>query len=510
MSFKRKIQEIETLRAKIKQGDGDKTIALQHDDGKLTAIERVEKLLDPGSFLELELFSKPIETGLDVDENTIRGDGIVTGYGEVSGRPICVWAQDITIGGGFCGITHSAKMVRLLERALKARVPCIGIIDSKGIRTEDIITTPSNYSYDAMAQIQTKASGVIPQISLIMGPCLGAATISAFLSDFVFMVKKSSYACVASPSGDVEENDVGGALLHAKKSGCCDVLAENENECIKKTREILSYLPLNNTDRMINIDTGDPPDRLVDEVTELVPIDSRKPFNMRKLVSIIVDNDKFFEIKKGWAANLIVGFARLGGRSVGIIANNPLIKGGCLDVDSSDKHARFVRFCDAFNIPLIYFADTPAFLPSVKQERKGIIRHGAKTVFANSVATTPQIQVYIRKCYGGGNLAMPGNNLGGDFGIAWPSAELFLMHPEGAVSIINRKDISTAKDPQLEFRSRVEQFRSMGAVENIWEAMTIQDYIKPKDTRAYLIKTLKFLEGKSVGTEWKRHDNMPL
>jgi acetyl-CoA carboxylase carboxyltransferase component len=505
-----KIRRIEDLRSKLKQGGGIEAINQHHKAGKLTARERVEKLLDPGTFFELEPFCKPIETGMEIDKQTVRGDGLVSGYGDVSGRPICVWAQDATVLGGRVGIIHGAKIVTVMERALKSRVPCVGMIDSEGMRVEDIITTPTDYSYDRIMYLQTQASGVVPQIFLIMGPCVGAATLSALLADFVFMVRKSSYALVSpSPSGG-DSYEMGGADVHYRNSGCCDVLAENDEDCIEKARELLRFFPLNNTEKVPIMDTEDDPQREVPELLDLVPVDSKKPFSMRQAISLIVDNGHFFEIKKGWAANLIVGFAYLGGQAIGMIANNPEFKGGCMDVDSADKMARFVRFCDAFHLPLVYLADTPAFLPGIEQERKGIIRHGAKIVFSNSVASVPQIQVYVRKCYGGGNLAMPGNCIGGDMGLAWPTSEILLMHPEGAVSIIYRKEIAAAKSAEEELRKRVAQFREAGSVENIWEAITVQDYIHPKDTRSKLIKSLKAVGDKVEERHWMKHDNMPL
>ncbi|OPX39723.1 MAG: hypothetical protein B1H11_02295 [Desulfobacteraceae bacterium 4484_190.1] len=443
-----KIEIIEKMRSELLSGTDSEAIETRHKARALTARERVEKLLDPGTFYEIELFSKPIETGLPVDKKTIRGDGLVVGYGDVNGQPICVWAQDATMFGGKVGITHGAKIVTLIERALKA--------------------------------------------------------------NFVFMVRNSSYMCVSSPPEGVASEDMGGAPMHFKKTGCCDVLADSDEECIQKAKELLGFLPSNNNDTAPLVDNGDDVNREVPELLDIVPGDSKKPYRVQDVIIAIVDNGQFFETKGGWATNLVVGFARFGGKSVGIIANNPWIMGGCLDVDSADKLARFVRFCDAFNIPLVYLADTPAFLPGIEQERRGIIRHGAKTVFANSVATTSQIQVYLRKCYGGGNLGMPGNNLGGDFGILWPTAEVLLMHPEGAVSIIYRKEIAEADDPKKEYQQRVAQFKETGAVENVWEVMTGQDYIHPKDTRSKIIRTLRLLEGKRLETRWHKHDNMPL
>lgn len=503
------IKKIEELRLKLLQSS-PQAVEAQHKAGKLTARERVEKLVDSGTFFEIEMFSKPIATGFAIDKQTTRGDGLISGYGEVTGRPVCIWAQDATVLKGRFGFTHLAKMVTLMERALKARIPCIGLIDSEGIRVEDMISTPTNYSYDKLIHVQTTASGIIPQISLIMGPCIGTAAISAQLSDFVFMVRNTSYSCaLASPEG-VGLDEIGGAAMHYKDSGCCDVLADNDEACIEKARDLLSYLPLNNCEKPSEVDTGDSPNREVPELCEIVPVKGMKPYNVKDVINVIVDKGHFFEIKAGWAMNLVVGFARFGGKSVGIVANNPQIKGGCLDVDSADKLARFVRFCDAFNIPLIYLADTPAFLPSIEQEQRGIIRHGAKVVFSNSEATTPQIQIYLRKCYGGGGLAMPGTNLNGDFGLAWPTAEILLMYPEGAVAIIDRKEIASAENPKEEFNKRLAEFKSAGAVENVWEDHTVQDFINPKDTRSMIVKTLKMLERKREVSYWKKHDNMPL
>jgi len=481
-------------------GPDPEAIEARHRSGKLTARERVEKLFDPGTFFEIDLLARPVETGFPKDKESIRGGGVIVGYGDVNGRPVCVWAQDAMVFGGRVGVVHARKIVEVIERAVKARIPCIGMIDSEGILVEDMISTPSNYSYDRIVYEQTRASGVIPQISLIMGPCKGAAAISAQLSDFVFMVRDGSHACVSGPAGEVTPEELGAAATHFRKTGCCDVLAENDEECIQKARELLSFLPSNNRDKPPPVDHGDDINREVPELLDIVPGDVRKPYKIQKVI----------HARGGWADNLVVGFARFGGKTAGLIANNPRVLGGCLDVNSADKHARFVRFCDAFSIPLVYFADTPAFLPSVKQERRAIIRHGSKVVFSNSMATTPQMQIYLRKCYGGGNLAMPGSNLGGDLGLLWPSAEVLVMHPEGAVSIIYRKEIAEADDPRREYQDRIAQFKEAGAVENEWEGWSGQDYIHPKETRSKIIKTLRLLEGKKVEMTCRKHDNIPL
>ena len=505
-----KIHEIEKLKREVAKGVDAQAVDAHRKAGKLTARERIERLLDHGTFCEIEMLCKPIEIGLRTHRKSTFGDGVIAGYGEVNGRPICVWAQDATVLGGRVGIVHGAKIVRVIERALKARVPCVGIIDSEGVRELEMMTIPTNYSYDRIMYAQVMASGVIPQISLIMGPCIGPAGISAQLSDFVFMVRDTSQAYITCPPERTVLKEIGKADMHSKSSGCCDVLADGDEACLGNARELLGFLPLNNRESPPEMDTGDDPQREVPELFDIVPMDSRKPYDVHDVITKIADDGQFFEIRKGWATNLVVGFARFGGKACGLIANNPRIMGGCLDVDSADKLARFVRFCDAFRIPLVYLADTPAFLPGIEQERKGIIRHGSKVVLANSVASTPQVQIYLRKCYGGGNLAMPGNNLGGDFGLAWPTSELLLMHPEGAVAIIYRKEIAAADDPQEEFNKRLEQFKNAGAVKNIWESLSVQDFINPKHTRAKLITALEFLEGKEEIGYFKKHDNMPL
>jgi len=505
-----KIKRIDELRANLLSGPSPEAVEARHLAGKLTARERVEQLFDPGTFYEIDPFAKPIETGFPKDQESTRGDGVVVGYGDVNGRPACAWAQDAMVFGGRVGIVHARKIVEVIERAVKARIPCIGMIDSEGILVEDVISTPSNYSWDRIMCEQVKASGVIPQISLIMGPCNGAAAISAQLSDFVFMVREGSYACVSRPPDGSTPEETGTAATHFRKTGCCDVLAENDADCLQKARELLGFLPSNNSDRPPPVDNGDEINREVPELLDIVPGDVRKPYKIQKVIRVLADNKQFFETRGGWADNLVVGFARFGGKTAGLIANNPRVLGGCLDVNSADKHARFVRFCDAFSIPLVYLADTPAFLPAIKQERRGIIRHGSKVVFSNSMATTPQIQIYLRKCYGGGNLAMPGSNLGGDLGLLWPSAEVLIMHPEGAVSIIYRKEIAEAEDPRKEYQERLAQFKEAGAVENEWEGWSGQDYIHPKETRSKIIRILRLLEGKTIEMTYRKHDNIPL
>jgi acetyl-CoA carboxylase carboxyltransferase component len=508
--MEKEIQRLETLRSKILRGGRHKHSKTRAEEGKSSARHRVKTLLDPGTFFEIDMFSKPISTGFPADKKSMHGDGLIAGYGEINGRPVCLWAQDRSVFGGRAGIVHGQKIVSVMERAIRIRVPCIALIDSEGIREQEMLGTPTDYTYDRLIFLQSQASGVIPQISLIMGPCLGPAAVSTQLSDFVFMVKGKSYTCISSWNSEMELEKMGGTETHFNQSGCCDFIADRDKDCIKEIKQLLAFLPLSNEDEPPWVETGDDPNRKVPELLSLVPQDSKKPYDIHDVIKAIVDNGEFFETKRGWARNLVTGFARFGGKPAGVIANNPMVLGGCLDVNSADKLSRFVRFCDAFNMALVYLADTPAFLPSIEQERKGIIRHGAKAVFSNSVASTVQIQIYLRKCYGGGNLAMPGSNLGGDIGLAWPTSELLLMKPEGAVGIIYRKEIQSAEDPKEEFRKRLANFKDAGAVENLWEAVSVQDYIDPQDTRAKIVRALQILSRKREIYYKGKHDNMPL
>jgi len=513
LDIREQVQEIEKTRERILLGGGPDEIEKQHRQGKLTARDRVEKFVDSGSFAEHQTFVRPTMTGIEAIDKEVqrfRGDGIVAGYGKVNGRPLCLWAQDATVFGGRVGTMHGVRMTEITARALRARIPLVGMFDSQGMRVEDVITTPTNYSYDGLMQIQTSASGVIPQLSLVMGPCVGAAAFCAQLADFVFMVRRVSYAYVSPPPPGISLDEMGGAWMHAKSTGSCDVLCESDEDCLAKAKELLSFLPLNCWEKPPVLDTGDDPEREISELLDLIPTNTLKPYDMYQFISLIVDNGCFFEIKHYWATNLIIGFAHMSGHPVGIIANNPQSKGGCLDVDAADKEARFARFCDAFDIPLIWICETPAFLPAVEQEHKGIIRHGSKQVYANSETSAPMLTVYPRKAYGGGNLAMPGNMLGGDVGLAWPSARILLMDPQGAASIKYRREVEAAPDKEAELRRRTQEFKAASSTETVWEMITLQDYIRPEQTRAKLIKYLQFLLNKKKERAWRKHDNIQL
>jgi acetyl-CoA carboxylase carboxyltransferase component len=505
-----KLARIEADRAERVLGGGTDEIEKQHNKNRLTARERIDLLLDQNTFQELDLWFDAYRTGFDIDNETSPGDGVVVGWGEVNGYPVYVWAQDATVLDGTMAEVHFRKIVTVMERALRERIPIIGIYDSMGIRIQNAIKQHSHYSFGSMMRFQTLSSGVIPQVSLVMGPCSGGAALSAALADFVFMVRDTSYMHVAAvPPGTTSEK-TGDPKTHFQMAGTCDVLASNDEECIQKCRELLGYVPANNTLTPPVSDTNDPPDRIEEELMEIVPVDTSKFFDMRKVIEKVVDNGTYFEIKKMYATNLSVGFARFNGQAVGIIANNSMSKGGTMDVDSSDKHARFTRFCDAFNIPLIYFADTPGFLPSAEQEKRGILRHGTMVIHATSEVTVPQITVFVRKCFGGAQLAMPTEWLQADRGIAWPSVSRGVMGAPGLMSILWRKKIQSAATPEEADRLRKEGIEVMEKTVERYTRISNDDFIDPRRTRSYLIQALKCTENKQQERPWRKHENMNL
>jgi acetyl-CoA carboxylase carboxyltransferase component len=514
-----KIKELRKKRERLEKGGGDKQIERQHRRGKLTARERIEILVDPGSFSEIDMLASARATGFDIDKKEFPADAVITGSGEIEGRPIFLYAQDFTVMGGTMGSVHARKVIKVMEKALKMRVPCIGLIDSGGVRVQDAVTREYRNSYHSMFFLHTRSSGVIPQVSLMMGPCAAGASYSPVLTDFLIMVRNTSYMYIASPpliravtGEEVTPEELGGADVHATVSGCCDLVADDDESCLLLARRLLGYLPPNNKEQPPRLETGDDPGRESPELNQMLPMDLKKPYDVRALLEIILDHDQFFELKPDWAKNMVVGLGRLDGHTVGVVANQPAHIGGALDIDSADKEARFIRFCDAFNIPLVFFVDTPAFLPGVDQEHGGIIRHGAKVLYAISEATVPKLTVFLRKGYGGGAPAMCTEPMGSDLVLAWPSAEMGLMGAEGAVNIIYRKKIEAAKDPEkLRKKLVAEYMESMGKFPYHAAAMGwVEDIIEPKDTRKILIQALARFRNKQEERPWKKHGNIPL
>jgi acetyl-CoA carboxylase carboxyltransferase component len=517
--MRQKLAELKAERERVIHLASSKAVERQHSRGKMTARERIKFFFDPETFAELNLFAKPRITGFDIDQQELTGDGVITGYGNVAGRPVYAYAQDFTIAGGSQGTVHGKKTLRVMKQALKARVPCVHMIDSGGVRIQDAVTRDFNDSYQLYFYYHTVSSGVIPQIGLLMGPCAAGAAYSPILTDFLIMVKKTSHMYIASPTliksvqfVDVTEEEIGGAKMHAEVSGCCDVLAENDEDCLQKCRDLLSFLPAHNREEPPVVPTGDDPNRRDEELLDIVPVDSKKWYDMHQVIQRIFDRGHFFEIKPDFARNMITGFARLDGRSVGIVANNPKHKAGAIDINAADKEARFVRFCDCFNIPLIFLVDTPAYLPGADQERGGIIRHGAKVLHAISEATVPKFTVYIRKAYGGGNPAMCGEPLGSDLLLAWPTTEMGLMNPEGAVNIIYRNEIAASPNPEEVRARRLAEYKSTfgrfpyHAAQMRW----VEEIIDPRDTRSLLVQALKTYRHKTDERPWKKHGNIPL
>lgn len=519
MDMREKLKELEEERQKLAAVSTPQAIKRQHSQGKMTARERIEAFFDPGTFWEAGAWAKPRPTGFDIDERDLTGDGVITGHGMVQDRPVYAYAQDFTILGGTVATVHAKKAVRIMEQALKMRVPCIHMVDSGGIRVQDAVTRDYMAAYTRYFYVHSISSGVIPQIGLLMGPCAAGAAYSPMLTDFLIMVKGTSHMYIASPTlikavqfADITEEELGGAMVHARISGCCDLVAENDEDCIRKTKELLSFLPSNNQEMPPVVDTKDDPNRRDEELLDIVPADPKKWYDMHRVIVHIVDSGYFFEMKPEYARSMITGFARLDGHTVGIIANNPMVKAGSIDIDAADKEARFIRFCDCFNIPLVFLVDTPAYLPGIDQEHGGIIRHGAKVLHAISEADVPKLTVYIRKAFGGGVPAMCNESLGADIMLAWPTTLMGLMAPEGAVDIIYGRDIARAENPAEFRRKKIDEYNATvgrfpyHAAHMRW----VEDIIDPRDTRRLLIQALKIYSNKTEERPWRKHGNIPL
>ena len=503
---------IEVKRKESRAGGGQSRIDKQHEKGKLTARERLDVLLDPDSFEEQGMFVEHRCQNFGMDQNKTSGDGVVTGMGTINGRPVMVYSQDFTVLGGSLSETNAKKICQVLDNAAKYKYPVIGINDSGGARIQEGVDSLGGYG--EIFQRNVNLSGVVPQISLILGPCAGGAVYSPALTDFTFMVKESSYMYLTGPDvvktvthEDVTHEDLGGASVHNKKTGVCDGAFNNDIDCMQQMRSFFNYLPLSNTDGVPIVPTSDPADRVEMSLENLIPENPNKPYNIRILIEKIIDEGDFFEIKPDFAKNIITGFGRFEGRTVGIVANQPEHLAGCLDIHASTKAARFVRYCDAFNIPLLTLIDVPGFLPGTDQEHNGIIKHGAKLLYAYAEATVPKISVIVRKAYGGAYIVMNSKHLMGDLNFAWPSAEIAVMGAKGAVAVLHR-DIA---NDEKKLNSKIAEYKQKFS-NPLFAASRgyIDDIIRPYNTRQRLCSAFALLERKKIERLWKKHDNLPL
>ncbi len=511
-----KIRHLSEMRTRSRMGGGDARAEAQHKKGRLTARERIELLLDKGSFREVDAFVEHRTHDFDLQDQKFLSDSVVTGWGTIQGRLLYVFSQDFTVFGGSLGEVHSAKICKVMEMAMKAGAPIIGLNDSGGARIQEGVVSLGGYA-DIFLR-NTLASGVIPQLSAIMGPCAGGAVYSPALTDFIFMVRNSSYMFVTGPDvvkavthEDVSFEDLGGASVHSEKSGVCHVVGDSEADTLLMMRTLLGYLPQNNMEDPPFVKTADDPLRMEEALDTIIPEAADKPYDIKEVIRLIMDVGEFFEIHENYAANIVVGFARLGGHTVGIVANQPAILAGVLDIDASEKGARFVRFCDSFNIPIVTFEDVPGFLPGTYQEHHGIIRSGAKLLYAYCEATVPKLTVITRKAYGGAYCVMSSKHIRSDVNFAWPTAEIAVMGPEGAVNIIFRKELEKAKDPVKKKAEVVADYREKFA--NPFVAAKrgyIDDVIEPKEARPRLINALEMLENKRETNPPRKHGNIPL
>ena len=504
------------LRTEANLGGGEARIAAQHAKNKQTARERIEQLLDPGTFQEVGAFVTHRATGLGMEKSHPYTDGVVTGWGKVDGRVVYIFAQDFTIMGGSVGEAHGKKIANLLDLARQNGAPVIGLNDSGGARIQEGVQSLAGYG-DIFYR-NTQASGVIPQISVILGPCAGGAVYSPAITDFVFMVEKTAHMFITGPEvvkavthQDVSFDQLGGAAIHREQSGVAHFTAPDEETLLSNVRWLLSFLPSNNLTPPPFLPTADDPQRSVPELAGVVPLDPQQPYDVRTVIEAMVDDKEFLEVQADYAANIVVGFARMEGYPVGIVANQPLHLAGVLDINSSDKAARFIRFCDAFHIPLVTLVDTPGFLPGTDQEYGGVIRHGAKLAYAYSEATVPKVTVVLRKAYGGAYIVMSSKHLGGDINLAWAAAEIAVMGPEGAVSIIFAKDLQAAENPAAERDRLIKEYRAEFATPLIAASRGyIDDVIEPAETRVRVIRALEALREKRQATPSRKHGNIPL
>jgi propionyl-CoA carboxylase beta chain len=516
MSEESKIKHLHELKAQSRLGGGGERIEAQHKRGRLTARERIELLLDKGSFRELDPFVTHRWNDFGLEEQRILADSVVTGWGTIEGRLMYIFSQDFTVFGGSLGEVHAEKVCKVMDMALKNGAPVIGLNDSGGARIQEGVVSLGGYA-DIFLR-NTLVSGVVPQISVIMGPCAGGAVYSPALTDFIIMVRKSSYMFITGPEvvktvthEEVSFEELGGADVHAQVSGVCHLAADTEADALYLIRKLLAYIPQNNMEDAPFVATEDDPLRMDEKLDTLVPDDPSKPYDIKDAIRMIVDGGQFLEIQEAYAQNIVIGFARLGGHSVGIVANQPAVLAGVLDIKASEKAARFVRFCDAFNIPVITFVDVPGFLPGLDQEHNGIIRSGAKLLYAYCEATVPKITIVTRKAYGGAYDVMSSKHVRGDVNLAWPTAEIAVMGPDGAVNIIFRKELAQAEDPVARKAELVSEYREKFANPYIAASRGyIDDVIEPRETRPRLINSLEMLANKRDNNPPKKHGCIPL
>ncbi|MEA5005431.1 MAG: acyl-CoA carboxylase subunit beta [Rikenellaceae bacterium] len=510
----KKISELAERKTKAQEGGGASAIAKQIAMGKLPARERINQLLDEDSFFEYDLFIEHDARGFGLDGKALAGDGVVIGTGTVNGKPVAVYAQDFTVAGGSLGSMHAKKITKIMDYALKMQIPLIGINDSGGARIQEGVNALAGYG--EIFYRNTQASGVIPQLSVILGPCAGGAVYSPALTDFVFVVDKISKMFITGPEviksvlgEEIDMESLGGARVHSEITGNAHFFANSEAECFQQIKTLLDYIPANNKCKREKREKFHDPKRSY-KVEEIVPVDPTKPYDVREVIKALTDGSEFFEVQELWAANIVVGFGRITGRTVGFIANQPLVLAGVLDCDSSDKAARFIRYCDAFEIPIVTIEDMPGYLPGIDQEHAGVIRHGAKLLYAYSEATVPKVTVILRKAYGGGYIAMNSRHLRADFVFAWPTAEIAVMGPEGAANIIFRKEIMEAENPDEMRKAKVEEYKQKFANPYVAAAKGYIDaVINPEETRKYLIQALEVSQDKLVKGPDKKHGIPP-
>jgi acetyl-CoA carboxylase carboxyltransferase component len=513
MSLKQQILDLFRRKAKVVTGGGAKAIEKQVAMGKMTARDRIKALLDPNSFHEYDLFVEHKCEDFDMGKKTLAADGVITGTGTISGYPVCIFAQDFTVAGGSLGLMHARKITKIMDHAMKLGIPLIGINDSGGARIQEGVNSLAGYG--EIFYRNTLASGVIPQISVILGPCAGGAVYSPALTDFVFVVDNISKMFITGPEviktvlgEEISMEDLGGARVHTEITGNAHFFAASELECFASIKKLMTYIPWNNEKHAESFPPRSPKPGV--DISNIIPSDPSQPYDIRDVIKAICDDSEFFEIQSQWAANIVIGFARLNGQTIGVVGNQPLVLAGVLDVDSSDKAARFIRFCDAFNIPLVTLVDLPGYLPGVDQEYAGVIRHGAKILYSYSEATVPKMTVILRKAYGGGYIAMCSRHLGADFVFAWPSAEIAVMGPEGAANIIFRGEIASAADPDATRKLKVQEYTEKFANPYIAAANGhIDAVISPQETRDFLIHSIQISAHKHESRPRKKHGIPP-